>query len=194
LCAGALGVDAEVDEPFRCVVPGHHERDNLARIVWDEQTNSFKYHDMHLPGSSGGRWKTLAEVRAAQAYGNVVRLARAESALAWWPRLGYEIGATVPLDPRLPALPEHASSTDWRTADGLALLIGLRALIGPRGPVAFSARFGAAWCALPDAAVKQSVGALVRWGVVKSALRPMGRWPTTTLTPGTGSQKDGADA
>ncbi len=183
-CARSLGIDAGIGEPFRGVLPGRDSPRDLAHIVWDEGTGSFKYHDMRVVTRDGAQWHTLAGVRASQGYGYVVSPRSPEAALAWWPRLGYESGLVAPAEVDLGPLPESASSADWRVGDGFALMAGLKWAVGPRTPIMFTGGFGAAWCDLPATTVRASRRKLIRWGVVTPLTRErIGGWWTTTLWP-----------
>jgi hypothetical protein len=144
---------------FNCPLPGHSGR---ARLVDQDG-------DLRL-GCCSGRWRSLGEVIAAEAYGTDTFRTNIEIA-TWTRRLAYEAGAFEPLDVPVPALSEGSSEAARRARDGFKLLIGLRWKDGPSRPVAFSVRFCSAWCQMSHARADEAVKELRRRSVIYEAGR-----------------------
>ena len=110
--------------------------------------------------------RSLAEVRAASAYGSVKRRSNKELA-AWWRRLAFDLGALEPVEVEVPKPGPEASPQAREAADGFALLLGLRRTDHAAEPVAFSVRFCAAWCALSKDAAARAIRELRELDVIR---------------------------
>ena len=106
---------------FACPIPGHK---GTARLIHYEG-------DLRL-GCCTGRWRSLGEVFAAEAYRRDFKATQIQIA-AWTRRLAYEAGTFRPLDVAVPELPPDASNAARRAREGFALLIGLRSRVGEHG-------------------------------------------------------------
>jgi len=144
-----------------CPIPGHT---GTGRLIDQEG-------DLRLGCSCEGRWRSLGEVRAAEAYGFDVYRRTNISIAIWTRRLAYEIGAFDPLDVFVPLLPESASDPARHVRNGFALLVGLRWADSERRPVPYSVNFVTAWCALPRRAARESIDALKVHKVIREAGR-----------------------
>lgn len=147
---------------FVCPLPGHERTGRLGTPPDDPDG------DVRLL-CCGGRWRSLGEVRAAEAYGIDGLRSNIEAAV-WLRRLAHEVGGFDLAPVYIPQLPPDAPLAARLARDGFALLIGLRwADLAPR-PVAFSVRFCAAWCGLPSfRAAHEAISYLIESGVVREA-------------------------
>lgn len=144
---------------FPCPLPAH---EGTARLLFYEG-------DLRL-GCCGGRWRSVGEVFAAEAYGRDALLSNIEIAI-WTRRLAYEAGTFRPLGIAIPDLPDDAPDATRRAREGFVLLIGLRWRDGEHRPAPFSVRFCAAWCSLSHAQAHGAITDLVRLGVMVEADR-----------------------
>lgn len=144
---------------FPCPLPGHTGT-ALLDIPPDDP-----HGDLRLLCCSG-RWRSLGEVRAAEAYGGDSRRSNIELA-TWLRRLAWEVGAVTPVPMAMPSVPDGNRPELARALDGFTLLVGLRWRDGQRRPVAFSVRFAAAWCGLGHRAAHLAIGALERHEVIR---------------------------
>lgn len=152
------GADRETGR-FPCPLPGHS-----GHALLDVPPDDLDA-DLRLWCCSG-RWRSLGEVRAAEAYGVDARRGNTEL-WTWTRRLAWEVGAFVPVEVGLAELPPGCLPELARARDGYGLLVGLRWADGERRPVAFSVRFAAAWCGLGRRAAHLAVGSLVEHGVIR---------------------------
>jgi hypothetical protein len=143
-------------DAFPCPVPGH---DGAASLVQEEGAL--------LVRCCGGRLRPLGEMRAVEAHGEDVPPIGNTLLATWVRRLAFEVGEFAPLHVVLPALPDGAPSREVAARKGFALLLGLRWADGPRGPVAFSARFAGPWCGLRVMTAHRAIGELVDLGVIR---------------------------
>jgi hypothetical protein len=125
--------------------------------------------DLRL-GCCCGRWRSLGEVRAAEAYGQDGLRSNIELA-TWNRRLAFEAKSFVPLEVELPPLASGSEKHVQRAYAGFALLIGLRWKDGDHRPVAFSVRFCAAWCGLSHREAHLAIQELRQLGVIVEADR-----------------------
>ena len=145
---------------FPCPIPGHHGR---ARLIDYEG-------DLRL-GCCTGRWRSLGEARAAEAYGrDVYRPSNIEIA-TWTRRLAHEAGAFRPLHVLVPELAAEAPPAVHVAREGFALLVGLRWQDGPHRPVAYAVRFSAAWCGISHWHAQTGLASLIRLNVIREAGR-----------------------
>ena len=158
----ALGIQAPPGKPFPCILPGHAERRPSASLCKDPRTGVWKYHDFHRRGPE---WLTLADVRAAHAYGRVVDL-QGPAAARWYLRLFHEAGYIAPKPvPMPPALARPPSVR--RVADGFRLLLGLRWLADPGAATPFTREFAAAWCGVSWRTAGNAIAALRDLDVIR---------------------------
>jgi hypothetical protein len=151
--------EADAGRSFRCPIPGHT---GTARLV--DQGG-----DLRL-GCCTGRWRSLGEVRAAEAYGRDELRSNIE--LATWTRMvAYEAGSFAPLSVEISPLPHDASDHVQRAYSGFELLIGLRWRDGEHRPVAFAVRFCAAWCGLTHRDAHLAIQELRRIGTISEVER-----------------------
>jgi hypothetical protein len=144
---------------FACPIPGHK---GTARLIHYEG-------DLRL-GCCTGRWRSLGEVFAAEAYRRDFKATQIQIA-AWTRRLAYEAGTFRPLDVAVPELPPDASDAARRAREGFALLIGLRWRDGEHRPVAFAVRFCSAWCQMGHTSAAEGVHELRARNVIFEADR-----------------------
>jgi hypothetical protein len=116
------------------------------------------------------RWRSLGEVRAAEAYDEDRMRSNIELA-TWTRRLAHELGGFAPADVALPAVPENSPAHLRSARDGFRLLVALRWADGPHRPVAWSVRFASAWCDLTFRQAREANYGLQERGVI----RPAGR-------------------
>jgi hypothetical protein len=113
--ARALGIEAPLGSPFRCVV--HREGHPSAALSEVAETGHWLYHDFHATKHGAEEWLTLAMVRAAQAGrlngGKGRKLSRSEHA-TWKLILLVEAGLlplqhvpAQPVPPGTPGLVRH---------------------------------------------------------------------------------------
>jgi hypothetical protein len=174
---GGLGVDGE--GYFTCPLPGH-------------RGNARLHHegDEVWLGCCSGRLRSLAEVRAARAYGVDRRRSNKELA-AWWRRLAFDLGVVEPVAVHAPDLPEGAPREAHVARDGFLLLMGLRRIDYRPEPVAFSVNFVAAWCGLSRRLAERAIRELVD----RRVIRVVGRCGRTPLYEpgGHGDERNGRE-
>lgn len=157
---------AGVDGRFRCPIPGHA---GFSLIGVPPSVED--------PGGAGeprllcctGRWRSLGEVRAAEAYGrDPGALTNIELAI-WVRRLAHELGVFEPIGVLVPALEPTASRGATSARAGFQLLAGLRWADYERRPIAFSIRFAAAWCGLSFRDANLAIKELRAGGIIVQA-------------------------
>jgi hypothetical protein len=160
-----------------CPLPAHPGRARLAAGIPEDETGELRLL------CCSGRWRSLGEVYAAIAYGfdNGGRPAREGGRsnieiAVWTRRLGCDVGAFWPAAVAVPPVPSGASPATERVWAGFRLLIGIRWADGPRVPVAYSARFAAAWCGVSRGVAHAAIRFLVERGVIRVVER-RGRLP-----------------
>lgn len=153
------------DGYFPCPLPGH---DGRALLVSDDRGDAAL-------GCCTGRTRSLAEVRAAEAYGDTRLRSNIELA-TWRRRLAWELGEMQPIEVELPPCPEGAPAPAHTMRQGFALLVGLRRVDYEPRPVAYSIRFAAAWCGLSHGSAATGLRILREAGVIREAGRA-GRVP-----------------
>jgi hypothetical protein len=122
-----LGIAARVGRAFRCVLPGHSEREASASI----DPRSLLYVDFH--GRSGRRTFTLPEVFAAQRLGHVVDLRGRPGVMAAWAVvLAAKAGLPVARYPMI--LPPAPTPSERVVADTFGLLFARNLLVNPQDP------------------------------------------------------------
>ncbi len=161
--AEVLGIPTRAIEgkPFRCILPGHADEHPSASL-YRNQSGAFVYRDWHRASGPDLEWLTLGDVRAAQAYGTVERLAPQQRAV-WTIRLLVEAGAVRPV--RVPwagTLPRDAPGWIHATYAGFLFLLGCRWLHTLGDPAPFSWRFAAAWCDVPQKRAGEAMRELLR--------------------------------
>lgn len=166
----ALGIEAEVGEPFLCVLPGHEERNPSASVYRSDLTGLFMYHDWHAAKWDGPEWLELAEVRASIGYGTVRKFRkRSPEKARWYSRLFYEAGCLEPVAVAMPAVPSTEPDYVHRVAHGFSLLVGLRLLTDPEVPAPFAAGFAGAWCQVNKKYAWKATARLLHLGVLEVA-------------------------
>ena len=134
--AAALGITLEGS--FACVLPGHQHR---ARLEWS--AGFWTYRCPGLEPQPFG-W---ADIRAAQAYGEVqTQLSRAELN-RWAQRVDHDAGLLAPVAISIP-VPEDSGALVHVLAGDLALYLGLRVAGGGFGqnePFTYTKRFRRAY-------------------------------------------------
>lgn len=131
---GAGGVP--LGRNFPCPIPGHSRE---ASLYLDPRTGVWKMRCW-----CSARFLTLAEARAAKAYGDIQRISNIEASV-WYRRLWADGALISPQSILLVAVADQSPSVR-AVRDGFALLVGLRWLSNPGQPVTFSRSFAAAWC------------------------------------------------
>jgi hypothetical protein len=122
-------------------------------------------HEVWL-GCCRGHRRSLAEVRAAVAYGVDERRSNKEL-VVWWRRLAWELRCLKPLKIGLPELKPDAPAAVHQARGGFALLVGLRRVDYRAEPVPFSVRFSAAWCHLSKSAAHDAIRELRKLDVIR---------------------------
>ena len=169
-----LGITAPVDERFRCVLPGHEDREPSAAIRWDARARLWKYHDRHHERFGSEAWLRLCDVRAALATGEVRWLKNGESAL-WYLRLWADAGLIEPVHVELPQIAREPSAELLAVAEGFRLLVGLRLLRGDHKPTPFGYRLVGPWCGLSTRTANRALKRLLELRVIeKVGERPTG--------------------
>lgn len=162
----ALGVSATPLGTFRCVLAGH---DHDAR-VHPTAAGWWGYTCSTGEGPYG-----LAEVYAFQRYGDI-RPVSATEALRWLERLDYDAGL-LDREPVHLLVPRDAPRAARRVADGIGLLIGLRAPLrttpdGQEGwaqadPFPLARAFAAAWCGVSEKVARTGIAQLEALGLIE---------------------------
>lgn len=147
--------EASDDGSFNCPIPEHAGRSTLAL---DEDGG-------YVLDCCRGRQRSLAEVRAARAYG-IDRLRSNIELAIWWRRLAHELGTFEPAPVEVPDVWAGALANVRAARDGFALLLGLRRADYPDRPVPFSARFAAAWCGLSKDEANRAIRDLLARSVI----------------------------
>ena len=165
--------EADAAGSFRCPVPGHN---GTARLV--EPDGQLRV------GCCTGRWRSLAEVFAAEHYRRDVFLSQIQLA-TWARRLAFEAGTFHPLTIDVPDPPDLSGSAA-KVRQGFTLLVGLRWADGERRPVAFSPTFASAWCKTSRATAHRATRQLLQRGVIQAAghHKPEHGRETTLYLPG----------
>ena len=163
-----LGIPAiPIGRAFRCVLPGHIDHKPSAALWRNPITGQTKYHDLH--GVDGGEWYSLADVRAAQAYGRVRPLSKSEL-VTWQLRLLIETGFVQASRVSMPPLPKTLSTPDvQRVYDGIRLLFGARWLHTHGEPAPFTWKFARAWCGVPEHRAGVAIQMLLKHRIIKKA-------------------------
>jgi hypothetical protein len=144
--AAALGIPGEVGRAFRCILPGHREMRPSASLSLNS-VGIPVYFDWHERG--GLKVLTLPEVRAARAYREVKKLSAPELA-TWGLRLLVEAGILHAVRVEAAPLPSWEAPHVHQVYNGFLFLLGCKWLHTHGAPTAFSWRFAAAWCGVPQ--------------------------------------------
>ncbi len=152
--AAALGIDAALDEPFACILPGHG-------------------HDARLHPTPRGYWAYscgrdtwgLGEIRAFLAYGTVKRINPVQAA-RWRERLDHDAGLLSPR-PVLFSVPDRWPPSARRVADGMRLYLGLRHPLWEGQPFTFARAFAMAYCGVTSDEARNGVGLLEQAGIIE---------------------------
>ena len=150
---------ADEQGSFPCPLPGHPGRARLGTPTDEGDVG------LRVLCNCQGRWRSLGEVRANQAYGADVLRSNIEIAI-WTRRLAYELECFEPVAVPLAYLPADAPSHAVEARRGFQLLVGLRWADRAPRPVAYSVRFCAAWCSLTHAEAALGVRALIEHEVI----------------------------
>ena len=174
--APVLGIkERRLGHAFCCVLPGHQEK-NPSGSLYRGDNGVIVYHDFHR--REGVEFYTLAEVRAAQAYGHTVRLRDRRPELAVWGiRLLVE-ARVLPLAP-VPEvqLPGDAPWSAQMVCEGFRFLLGCKWIHTPGDPSPFSWRFASVWCGVSQ----KQAGKGIQWLIRNRVLIPAGKHLRTTL-------------
>ena len=159
-CARQMRAEVrDLDRPFPCLL----HRDCLASLTRGK-TGEIVYKDGHK-ADSRHRFQTLAETRAAQAYGKARRLKPLELSL-WRLRLLNESGLLELPIIAIPRAPESCPEFVEKVRLGFEHLIRCREWLDPGSPVSFARTFSAAWCEINPALARDALNYLVGHGVV----------------------------
>ncbi|HLW60595.1 MAG TPA: bifunctional DNA primase/polymerase [bacterium] len=175
--AAVLGIPGEVGRGFRCILPGHGETSPSASLGLNS-VGIPVYYDWHE--RDGLKVLTLPEVRAALAYGEVRQL-RGPGLATWGLRLLVEAGVLHPVRVEPPPLPDWEPPYVRQVYDGFLFLLGCKWLHTPGAPTAFSWRFAAAWCGVPQKQAGEAIHHLCYEGYMH-IVDPAG--PVTLFLPG----------
>jgi hypothetical protein len=160
----AWAVDA--DGRFPCPLPRHQGRSQLDTPPLDEDSRN----EPRLLCDCGqlGRWVSLGDVRAAQAYGrDNPRRSNIERAV-WLRRLAHELGYFEPVRVRLPELPDRAETYVEQARTMFALLLGLRwrDFDTDLRPAPYGVRFCEAWVGIKNRQARIAIEQLRRHRVI----------------------------
>jgi hypothetical protein len=158
-----LGIDAPLGQAFPCVLGPMASDSAEARVERDPVSGLFVYA---RSSASDFLRLTLAEVRAAVAYGALKALTRSEAAV-WYRRFFFDAGVLRPVVVPLPKLPRNAAIPLHKLRLGFALLVGLRWLTHGGQPAMFGRYFVMAWCGVTQQQAKAGVHELRRLNVIR---------------------------
>ena len=166
---GLEGIESGKGKLFRCILPGHTDQHPSASL-FRGRTGDWVYRDWHAATPAVREWLTLADCRAALAYGAVKKLAGPEQA-TWLLRLLVETQFVVAAPVAAAQLPLDAPAGVRKVYAGFLFLLGCKWLHTPDAPTSFSWRFGAAWCGLNQ----RTVGGAIRWLLARAYVQQVGQ-------------------
>lgn len=167
--AQKVGIDPDkatgdgLGKAFCCVLPRHEENKPSASL-YRHANGRMIYHDWHC--RTRDAHYLLAEVYASQAYKEPRKLKAPELA-TWHIRLLVETGQVEPAEVLMPPLPKNAKPVVRRVYEGFKLLLQCKWIYEPGAPTAFSWRFAAAWCGVPQRYAGEAVQELLKMGVIR---------------------------
>jgi hypothetical protein len=167
LSARALGIDAPLGRPFRCVL--HPEAHASASLHRAEETSEWLYHDFHHGRHGGGEWLTLPQVRALQA-GRVLPLGASEHAtwaLILYVEAGVLAAQAVPARP----LPASVDPVARHVYERFVFLLACRWNYHHGQPAPLERGFTGCLCTLPERVARQAIDYLHRYGHIYIAGR-----------------------
>lgn len=158
-----LGIEADLDEPFGCVVVGHTSEELSACLVLDE-SGAVKYRDQHA--QTPGRFVfTLPEVFASEVAGRPMVL-KGPSHAVWRLRLLLESGVVPAPDLGL-AVPADLSPRGRTIYEGVVLLAATRDLAGTlHEGVPLSRVFLSQWTGLSETEAEAGKRELIDRGLI----------------------------
>lgn len=156
-----FGVDAPLGSNFTCILPGHVDC-RRASVYRDPLTEVYRYRCWRT-----GAWWSLAEVRAAWAYGSPRRVDGVERVI-WYRRLWHET-ALIEVEPvELRVLGDSSAPANAQSVyDGFGYLLALRWLTTPGAPAPYARVFAGAWCGISEMQAQRSIAWLVDSGALK---------------------------
>jgi len=191
--ASVLGIPpVGLDEPFGRVLHGHDPQDRSATLRRNRK-GVIVYHDQHKPGAT--KVYTLPQVYFAQRTSKEQRL-RGPTHAVWALDLLRAAGILRPVDDvGLADLPDSASPTVQRVYMGFRRLLAVKWTYETGAqPVAFSWRFGAAWCNVSEHQAGEAIRELLRLKIIHIAKHIPGRFDKrmALFMPGPGRTAEGA--
>ena len=176
VCAAAalVGINAPIGQKFRCILPGHEDRNPSACLWRDERRGLVVYQDFHAgkrarPGQKPLASLTLAEVYAADRTGRVERLRGLQHVL-WKLRLLVDTGFVDRPPVNAPPAPPTLTAATLRVYDGFCELVSIRQLTALRHePAPYSWRFASGWCGVSESSAGRGMQQLLAHGLIRRA-------------------------
>src|ERR1700730_1741240 len=147
---------------FRCILPGHEETRPSANFFRHPVSGLWIYKDHHHDGTC----YTLADLRASLAAGRALKLKQKPTCLYWYGRLFADCWIIEPARIAIQT-PTCCSEATQRAADGLSLLMGIRALLNTGETIPFSPSFASIWCGITKKQHQIAMRQLEGWGSIK---------------------------
>lgn len=164
-----LGIGWKSDKSFRCVLPGHEERNPSAELLLN-RNGMFIYHDWHKRSGSKNEWMTLPEVYASRINGRVVRLRRTKWRV-WAVRLLVDAGILAAAPVKTPDLPVSPDPNVQRVWDGFIRLLACKGLLFPPDGLTttYTWNFVAEWCGISWREGRDAMAKLLAWKMIQDA-------------------------
>jgi hypothetical protein len=156
--ARALGIQAPLGRPFRCVL--HEEKNASAVLTQATESGEWLYHDFHAPTRGGAEWLSLAQVRA-QLSRRGQKLSPSEHA-TWKLVLLDEAGLVRRRLVQARQLPHGVNATLRHVYERFLYLLGCRWNYEHGEPAPFERKFAAAFCDLPVRSARSAIDELER--------------------------------
>jgi hypothetical protein len=135
---------------FRCPLDNDHKPSASLYCAANGGYVLREWHGSEGDAKTHGRYYTLPEVLASQAYGNKVRLETKPEHLVWRLKLNYLAGLLEPVDVLHVTIPETVMSFVHLVYAGFRLLLGLKWTYTQDEPTTFARKFAGAWCGVTD--------------------------------------------
>jgi hypothetical protein len=156
--ARALGIEAPLGRPFRCIL--HEERNASACLTEAPETGVWLYHDFHASARGGREWLTLAQVRA-QLSRRGPKLGGPEHAT--WKLVLLDEAGLLPVRPVAAApLPDGVDGVLAHVYERFLYLLGCRWNHEYGAPAPFERKFAAAFSGLSERAARFAIDELRR--------------------------------
>jgi hypothetical protein len=156
--ARALGIEAPLGKPFRCIL--HEEKNASAVLTRAAESGEWIYHDFHAPARGGAEWLSLAQVRA-QLDNRGSKLSAPEHA-TWKLVLLDEAGLVPRKAVAADRLPGDIPAPLAHVYERFVYLLGCRWNYDHGAPAPFERKFAAAFCGLSEKAARSAINELER--------------------------------